>query len=175
MILPARIRGEQAQHLVELVLRARRVGVTLRSVQDPQPVDGIGLVYAALMGDRNHEDSARKSAATRDGLKRRNDRGEPVRAIPLDYRVEYLVVDGTPTTRRVVDEQSAALYERMVRDSEPGLTPGEISRALNAEGHRTVRGGVWTTRAVHGVLRNEDYVGETGYPALITGERWDAL
>ena len=171
----ARGDGAQAQHLVELVLRARRAGVTLRSVQDPQTFDGMGLVYAALMGDRNHDDSARKSAATRDGLKRRKDRGAPVGAVPVGYRVEHVVVDGKPTSRRVTDERGAALYERMVREAERGLTPGAICRALNAEAHLTARGGVWSTRAVRSVLRNDDYLGGNGYPALIDRDRWDAL
>lgn len=34
--------------------------------------------------------------------------------------------------------------------------------------HGTLRGGVWSTRAARGVLRNDDYLGSNGYPALIT-------
>jgi site-specific DNA recombinase len=173
----ARGDGAQAQHLVELVLWARKAGVTLRSVQDPQTFDGMGLVYAALMGDRNHEDSARKSASVRDGLKRRrDDRGLALGAIPLGYRAEHVVVDGQPTTRRVVDDEGAGLYERIVRETERGMGTGQIARRLNAEGKRTRRGKPFTARAVRSILVNEAYVGgDSGYPALITRERWEAV
>ena len=67
------------------------------SVQDPQTFDGMGLVYAALMGDRNHEDCARKSKAVTAGLKRRADSGKPVGAMPIGYIGRDHVIDGTPS------------------------------------------------------------------------------
>ena len=127
----------------------------------------VDSLRAVLEGERSHSESERKSQAVGDGLRRRKEKGKPVGAIPLGYRVEHLVLDDEPTTRRVVDPAGAALYARIVADAERGMSPGTISRALNGEGHRTTRGKPWTTRAVRRVLENADYVGGTGYPALI--------
>src|SRR5207248_1372556 len=102
----ARGDGDQARHLVEIVLWARKAGVRLMSVQDPQTFDGMGLVYAALMGDRNHDDSARKSHATRAGLERRAERGQPCGALPIGYRVEDPDRKGSP---RVIDPEREPL------------------------------------------------------------------
>ena len=71
--------ARQARHLVEIVFWAIKADVTIRSVQDDLFADErVGLLWAPLMGMRNTEDSARKSEATRRGLQRRKDRGEPV-------------------------------------------------------------------------------------------------
>jgi len=165
----ARGDGGQAQHLVELVLRARRAGVTLRSVQDPQTFDSMGLVYAALMGDRNHDDSARKSVAVRDGLKRRKERGAPVGAVPFGYRAEQVVIEGHAVGRRVVDPRTAPISLRIFQMIGEGATPGEVARRLNAERvsppRKTSR--AWEQRTIRGIVRNRSYSGENGYPRLV--------
>lgn len=171
----ARGDGDRARHLVEIVLWARKAGVTLRSVQDPQTFDGMGLVYAALMGDRNHEDSARKSKSVRDGLKRRAERGQPVGALPVGFKAEDVVVAGKGITRRVIDPEHEPTVRRMFDLAGPGTTPGEVSRTLNREGLTTIRGKTWTTRAVRDVLRNEDYAGRNGYPRIIEPEAYEAV
>jgi DNA invertase Pin-like site-specific DNA recombinase len=171
----ARGDGDRAQHLVEIVLWARKTGVTLKSVQDPQTFDGMGLVYAALMGDRNHEDSARKSASVRDGLRRRADSGKPVGALPIGMAIKTTIVDGIAVTRRVIDPKREPTVRRMFDLAEKGMTPGDISRKLNTEGVTTIRGKPWTTRAVRTVLRNRVYVGENGYPPLIEPEQFEAV
>src|SRR4051794_24894327 len=102
----ARGDGDQARHLVEIVLWARKRGVRLMSVQDPQTFDGMGYVYAALMGDRNHDDSARKSKAVTAGLKRRAERGKAVGALPIGYTAAATVIDGQAVTSRVIDPRS---------------------------------------------------------------------
>jgi DNA invertase Pin-like site-specific DNA recombinase len=93
----ARGDARKAKHLVEYALWAIKAGVTIYSVQDPQTFGD--LLYAVVTGQRNHEDSARKSAATRDGLRRRKERGAPVGSLPLGYTVETQVVDGIVVSR----------------------------------------------------------------------------
>jgi hypothetical protein len=146
-------------------------------VQDPEtfPADA-SMTYTALMGDRNYEDSARKSAAVKAGLRRRRDeRGQPVGAVPIGYTVEKEIVVGEAVSRRVIDSEGQALVERMWQLTEAGHTPGQISRTLDAQGARTKRGGPWTIRAVKRVLENIDYTGTTGYPAMIAPARWDSI
>ena len=176
----ARGDGDRAQHLVELVLRSRKSGVRLRSVQDPQTFDTTGLVYAALMGDRNFEDSARKSAATRAGLQRRKDKGKPVGPVPLGYTVESNVIEDKMTTRRVIDPATVATVERIFTLVEAGATFGDVARTLNAEGITTRPrgnrpGGTWVARTVRKIVHNRAYCGEKGYPEVIDPERFDAI
>lgn len=130
----ARGDGRKAKHLVEYALWAIKAGVTIRSVQDPQTFGD--LLYAVVTGQRNHEDSARKSAATRDGLKRRKERGEPVGPIPFGYTAEQNVVDGHVIASRVIDPTTAPLIERVFSLVGGGATFGEVARTLNGEGRR---------------------------------------
>jgi DNA invertase Pin-like site-specific DNA recombinase len=171
----ARGDGKRARHLVEYALWATRNGVTVRSVQDPQTFDVKGLVYAALMGDRNAEDSSRKSASVRDGLRRRKDRGAPVGPVPLGYTVQNTVIDGTVITTRIIDPVSAPTIERIFDMIESGSTFGDVARALNAEGVKGRRGKPWVSRTVRNILYNDSYTGANGYPQIIQPDRYRSI
>lgn len=69
----ARGDGLLADHLGELYFWARRNGVRLRSVQDDSNFDDV--IRAVLIGERNTEDSRRKSEATKSGVRRRAEKG----------------------------------------------------------------------------------------------------
>jgi DNA invertase Pin-like site-specific DNA recombinase len=169
----ARGDGRQAKHLVEYALWALKSDVTIHSVQDPQTFGD--LLYAVVTGQRNHEDSARKSSATRDGLRRRKERGQPVGPLPLGYRVEHEMVDGRPVARRVIDPVERATVERIFDLIEAGRTPGQVARTLNAEGRLTKRGKAWTPRPVRRMVENDAYAGSKNYPSLIERERWERV
>jgi site-specific DNA recombinase len=169
----ARGDGRQSKHLVEYALWALKHDVKIHSVQDPQTFGD--LLYAVVTGQRNHEDSARKSAATRDGLKRRRDRGLPIGAVPEGYIVQAAIENGRPVTSRVVDEQRIPFVMRAMEMVESGSTFGDVSRRFNAEGLRTRRGKQWTTRAIREIVLNPDYTGTTGYPQVIDPERFERI
>jgi hypothetical protein len=65
----ARGDGVTADHLAEVFFELRRAGVQLRSVHDDGTFTNPMLV--AAIGERNREDSARKSLACRAGKRRR--------------------------------------------------------------------------------------------------------
>src|SRR4051794_21158313 len=70
--------GIEAQHLGEIFFWATRHGVTIRSCQDDLLADPrMGPLMAAVAGMRNHEDSKRKSEATRAGKRREAAKGRP--------------------------------------------------------------------------------------------------
>jgi DNA invertase Pin-like site-specific DNA recombinase len=155
--------------------------VIVRSVADPEFVTPM---LAGIGSEVAHKYSADLSAHVKRGLQQRRDQAKPVGAVPVGYRPEpvldgngqmKLKRDGKAEMERVIDPQGRAVVERMWDLVEAGHAPGQISRTLNAEGARTVRGGHWTTRAVRRVLTNPDYCGGTGYPQLIERERWDAI
>ena len=180
----ARGDGRQARHLVEIMLWAIKADVTIRSVQDDLFADErVGLLMGALMGQRNTEDSARKSAATKAGLKRREQEGKPVGPIPLGYVPRTkLDADGQPVldkrgnvvTERVIDLATRPTVERIFDLIESGATPGDVSRLLNREGITTRRGGTWVPRTVRKVVHNRSYLGERGYDRIVDPDQWAA-
>jgi site-specific DNA recombinase len=170
----ARGDGSQAQHLVELVLRARKAGVRLVSVQDPQTFDGMGLVYAALMGDRAHEDSARKSKATRAGKQRQLDRGEHLGGPVCDgYRQVAQHDDSGRVVGRTfaLDPDRAPVVRAMFDLAAEGAPDARIARSLNAQGHRTRHGRPFTRRAVQNAITNPFYAGGVAYKRGTPEER----
>ncbi len=94
----ARGDGRTARHVVEIALWAIKTGVAVRPVED---VDTFrDLLYAVVTGERNHEDSRRKGAATRAGLKRAIYRGEYA-GQPLDgYKVAVTADERGQVRRR---------------------------------------------------------------------------
>ena len=70
----ARGDGRTARHLVEIALWALKANVAVRSIEDPDTFRD--LLYAVVTGQRNHEDSRRKGAASAAGVRRALYRGE---------------------------------------------------------------------------------------------------
>ena len=188
----ARGDGLTADHLAEVFFEMRRAGVQLRSVQDDSTFTNPML--AAAIGERNREDSARKSAATRAGKRRRWQSGKAVGgpvhdgytlAPELDARGHPLTErDGRVVYRRVINPERARLIKRIFDAIEAGHTFGEVARAFNAEGRKTMRGKDWTTRRVRETVLNPFYAGWlTAYgerirgehEPLIDSERWERI
>src|SRR5207247_9143304 len=107
-----------------------RAGVVLRSVQDDSTFTNPMLV--AAIGERNREDSARKSAASRAGKRRRWESGRAVGgpvhdgytlAPELDAHGQPVTArDGRVVYRRVIDPERAPLIRRIFDQVEAGHT-----------------------------------------------------
>ena len=172
-----------APHLIEIVLWAKKAGIRVRSVQDDST--GENLLMAAMMGERNHEDSRRKSEATKSGLARRQEKrmhhGGPRRYGYDCVRDEYgRTVPDEPL--RVVPGE-APVVERMFRDYVAGMSQTRIARTLNHDGHQTARGKLWRQDKISAMLRNPLYAGliadadgnlvEAEHEAIIDRDLWD--
>ena len=164
-----------ADHLGELFFRLRRLGVGIWTCRSGE----LDSIRAVLEGERSHDESARKSQATRSGLERRKDRGAPVGPLPLGYKVESTVVDGQVITSRVIDPVTSTVVERIFVSVERGFSFGAVSRMLNREGIRTRprkgRTSTFAARTVREIVHNEAYKGEKGYPAIIDPPRFDSI
>jgi DNA invertase Pin-like site-specific DNA recombinase len=124
----ARGDGVAAQHLVELLLWAGKARVRIRSVQDD--TSGENLLMAAIMGERNHEDSKRKAAATAAGKRRAAERGESTGTVPDGYKVTK-VADGTIVSRSVEQDPERKHVYRLIWDlAIDGMTVRSIVREL---------------------------------------------
>jgi DNA invertase Pin-like site-specific DNA recombinase len=156
----ARGDGIKAKHLVEYALWALKANVTIFSKQDPQTFGD--LLYAVVTGQRNHEDSARKSTSVRDGLQRRKEKGKPVGPVPLGYTVEKTVIEDKVVTKRTIDPVTRPTVERIFSMVERGMSFGDVARQLNAEGITGRRGNPWVRTTIRTIVNNAAYAGAEG-------------
>jgi hypothetical protein len=188
----ARGDGLTADHLAEVFFAMRRVGVRLRSVQDDSNLED--AVRAVLIGERNTEDSRRKSLAVRGGKRARFEAGKAVggplndgyRLVPQRDSAGNVVVErgGRVIYDRELDPERRPLIERIFDLVEAGHTPGDIARQLNGEGHKTRLGKTWGARGVRHIVGNPYYAGrivmhgdvaQGSHPPLIDPERFDRI
>jgi DNA invertase Pin-like site-specific DNA recombinase len=149
----ARGDGVQAAHLVEYALWAIKASVKVRSIQDPQTF--ADLLYAVVTGQRNHEDSKRKSLATKAGRARRREKGlygggpTPF-GYGYDKARERLTInrDEAPTVRRIFAEFNA------------GNSLTAIARALERDKVSTRRGRLWRSSTIGQIVSNPIYIGK---------------
>src|SRR4051794_7390039 len=144
----ARGDGLNARHHGELYFWALKAGVELRSVQDDSTFTNPLLAFA--MGERNAEDSRRKSLAVQAGMERRARKGLHSGPRPLglthDDKLGLVPVSAeVPTVRRIFAELDA------------GRSLTAIARELFTEKAPTVHGGPWWQSTVHGIARNPAY------------------
>ncbi len=145
------------RHLLEILFAATRAGVRLRSVQDDYNLSN--PLMAALIGQRNTEDSLRKSRSIKaqyDPTLRRLGRkpgGRPRYGRNPDYSIRP-------------DEQ--AVLQRIAREMLAGRGEAAIGRDLVRDGIPTATGGkVWRPGVVADMMERPDLI---GLVALSTGE-----
>ncbi len=152
----ARGDGEQAAHLVEVFLWARRSGVTLAAVTEE-----LGdLLYAALLGERAHADSKAKSAHTQRGIRQRVEAGHYFGSrSPFGYRFERDRNDKRDPGRLVVVPDEVAVVRRIYAAYVGGAGDARIALDLNRDGVRAPRAGRWDKSQVANMLRSPVYTG----------------
>ncbi len=175
----ARGDGKQARHLVEIALWAIKANVSIRSIEDPSTFEN--LVMAVVMGERNTEDSRRKSGAVKAGHARRRKLGKfSGGPAPYGYRRRR---DESDELVLVLDPTRAEIVRRVFAEYVAGETQLTIARSLSADGVPTSRGGLWHQGTVANILRNPVYAGmlrdgDDGYcdgvhEPIIDRETWE--
>jgi DNA invertase Pin-like site-specific DNA recombinase len=157
----ARGDGITAMHLVEHVLWAMKANVALRSVQDDDACRN--LLYAAVNGTRNHEDSKRKAAATAAGVRREVMKGRWHGRAPYGYRRDE--------ERELLKDDAAAEIVRRIFNEyvTGGAGTSLVAHNLNEDGVRPPRGERWGRTTVRNILRSPAYIGKV----TINGEVFD--
>ena len=175
----ARGDGRQARHLAELFFATNRIGVTLRSVQDDSTFQN--PVLAVVMGERNMEDSRRKSLAIKAGMARRRKRGLYNGGFtPYGYLLQRNEADERIL---VIDEGRAPWVRRIFDLYLAGETYAGIARKLAAEEAPSPKGkSLWSHYTVRqiaisplygGFIRDGDELIEGAHEAIIDPETWD--
>jgi site-specific DNA recombinase len=172
----ARGDGEKNRHLVEVLLDAMRKGYRLRSVEDDATF--ASLSSAAQMGDRNHEDSRRKSGAVREGLERRRASGKRTggNCYALTWRRNE-----KDERETIPDPERAPIVDRINAEYLEGRSLMQIVKGLNIDGAPTQRGGLWSVATICSILENPLYAGmvrdtdrliDARHEAIISRERY---
>ena len=109
----------------------------------------MALLMGAIGGMRNFEDSKRKSAAVKDGMRRKRERDGYGGRVTDGYRVE--------DSRPVRDTDREPTVKRLFELGLSLLPPYPIARTLNDEGHRTKKEHLWRAKDVKRILSNPFY------------------
>jgi DNA invertase Pin-like site-specific DNA recombinase len=176
----ARGDGKSARHVVEIALWALKAGVVVRPVQDPDTFRD--LLYAVIGGQRNHEDSKRKGAASTAGRRRAAERGEYGGALLDGYRVVATVTHrGVVSKRMEIDPERRPLIETIFRLGLAGKVPWRIAKTVNDSGWRTIPSkghplaAKFTPTRIRFVLGNPRYAGLATYKAeVVATASWPA-
>lgn len=188
----ARGDGRSADHLAEVYFAMRKAGVRLRSVQDDANLED--AIRAVLIGERNHEDSKRKSAATKSGKARQYERGRAQKDSYGHALVRTITADGSVAVETRIDESRAKFVRQAFELAAAGRTDLEIAQILNDAGAPPKRAGRraarWTRDAVRDTLANPAYIGairrrnvddgswdvkEGCLPEIVDRETWDRV
>jgi DNA invertase Pin-like site-specific DNA recombinase len=168
----------QARHLVEVALWALKAGVRIHCVQDPSTFEN--LVMAAVMGERNTEDSRRKALAVKAGLARRRQRGLH-NGGTAGYGYLYRR-NADDERERVVDPSLVPMVRRIFAEYLTGRGYASIGRALDADGVPTHSGAPWNHCTVRAILINPIYAGlirdgeelvPAQHEAIVDRETWE--
>jgi site-specific DNA recombinase len=151
-----------------------------RQLDRESPEGGLHTHIEAIFAEYER---AKIRKRTRDNIREARAAGKPWGGLPFGYRLEPVLDErGAPVMRkdrivngRVVDRHDAAIVNEMFATIENAATPGEVAVALNARGVRTVRGSAWTRDNVGRLLHHRSYLGENGYPQIVSPERWQAV
>ena len=162
-----------ADHLAEVYFSMRRQRVALWTERTGE----LDLICAALEGERNHDESARKTQAVKAGKRRQAERGEHLGGpLPDGYRGEpYLTERGDKRQRTTLDPERADVVRGIFRLAEEGVPDAAIARSLNARGVTTRKGNPWTRRAVQDLLTRPFYAGRVSYDGESFPGRHEAL
>jgi DNA invertase Pin-like site-specific DNA recombinase len=177
----ARGDGVKARHLVQLVFEAKARGIRLRSVEDDASLENV--VMAAVMGERNTEDSRRKAAATKAGMDRKRQRGEYIGHRPYGYKWER---DEKDDRQIVPDPDQAPIIRRIFKEYLAGQSQKAIARNLTRDKVPTSRGGTrWYSGTIRQILARPLYAGwipdgkggvlEGIHEPMISREEWNQV
>ena len=175
----ARGSGEkgEARHLAGLWFEMKEAGVRLRSVNDDHNLED--AIRAVLIGERNHEDSRRKSIGTKAGMRKAAEEGRPQGPACIGFRRDGKGEDA----RFVVVHEQVPLAFRIFNEFVAGKTQSAIARGIQADGIPTLNGAKrWSQATIAAILRNPTLIGKVKYDgevyegmheAIIPIELWE--
>jgi hypothetical protein len=180
----ARGDGLKADHLGEIFFAMRRVGVKLRSVQDDSNMED--AIRVVLIGERNNEDSTRKSGSVKSGMdrsRRRGDAGWLFRGIKPDgwMCVRTIGADGKVHREAIKDPERVEIWDLVWSMAKNGASVHAIQLELSTHGHKTapVKEGheprSFDVHRIDHALRNPIYAGLVSHRPVLTDANGEAV
>jgi site-specific DNA recombinase len=138
----------------------RKIGVEVISINEVIEDSPSGKLFEGMIEVMDEFYSANLSQDTIRGMKENARRGFlNGGAIPYGYIKIKVKDESNQRSRLDLDETHAPTVKKMFDLCLQGFGAKEISKKLNAEGHRTRQGKKLETNAIHYILRNETYTG----------------
>ena len=136
--------------------RLKKNGVNLLYAKESIPEGPVGIMIESIMEGYSEFYSANLSENVKRGFY----------DSALDLKTLGQTVIGYkkgPDGRFAVDEGQAAVVRRIFEEYAVGERAKDIYARLNAEGHRTSRGGLFNKNSIRRILQNEKYIGVYEY------------
>lgn len=156
------------EHIAGLYKRLTHADVQIITLTEGV-IDPLQIGFKGTMNQMALRDMAAK---VRRGQRGQVERGHSAGGISYGYRVvRRFGTDGLPISGlREIDQDQAAVINRIFREYVAGKGPRIIARTLNAEGIPSPTGGLWHASAINGsakrrngVLHNDLYAGRVIY------------
>lgn len=156
--------------------RLKQSGVSLEYAMESVPEGPEGIILESVMEGYAEYYSANLSQNVKRGLYESALKRQMMGVFLIGYRKG-------PDGRYALDPVQAPVVRRIFEEYAAGRPAVEITRDLNAEGHRTYLGGLFTKNSVRQIISNEKYKGvyryadiydEAGIPPIVSPELWDA-
>ena len=145
----------------------KRHGVRIVSLNEPIEDTPAGRMLEGMLEVLDEFYSANLAEDTARGMRKNAQRGYYNGGTPpTGYVTERTGEGASPKLVLKPCPTFAPLIRRMYRMALEGNGGATIAKTINGEGHRTLRGKLWTTQTVLNVLRNEVYAG-----TLVWGKR----
>jgi DNA invertase Pin-like site-specific DNA recombinase len=157
-----------ARALTEIYHYLARLGVRVRSVQDDFTFSNPLLVAAMSM--RNNEDSARKSASIKSGVRRSIERGTA-----QGSRRAFFGYDRGGEHGYVWNRAEREIYVEICARFTGGEGLKSIAKWLNDSGIKSKGGKTWTAATVWKVLRSRTPIAERERDGEIFAGKWEPL
>ena len=152
--------------------RLKKNGVQLLYAKESIPEGPVGIMIESIMDGYNEFYSANLSENVK--------RGFYDSALDLKTLGQTVIGYKKGTDGRFqIDEGQAAVVLRIFEEYAAGERAKDIYARLNAEGHRTSRGGLFNKNSIRRILQNEKYIGvyeyedirvEDGIPPIVSRE-----
>ena len=148
----------------------KRIGVAVEFMTDHiNTMDGDGELRLSIMATMAQDESRKTSSRVVWGQTRQMEKGVVFGRSLMGYDVK----DGKLSIEPEGAELIRLIFQKYAVEQ---VGTAEIVRFLNREGYRTYHGGVWKSRAIIKILKNEKYVGDlvqkkTYTPDYLTHEK----
>ena|GEM_PF-3363320 len=120
---------------------------------DSGPVEGVqGEFFTGLMALMAQQYSMNLSREVKKTMRKNVEQGNFLGGLPP---LGYKIVDRKYT----VDPETAPIVQEIFRQYAKGQSMREVADYLNSKGYRTSRGGPYQVTTLHGILKNEKYIG----------------